>query len=175
MALARLLQPSIVVIEDADLIARNRDNAGGACEEVLLNQLLNEMDGLKPDAAVLFILTTNRPETLEPALASRPGRIDQAIEFPLPDPECRRRLARLYSRGIKTPDIVLDTIVNRTDRASGALIKELMRRATQFALEASRNDILEQADIDNALQELVIDGGRLNATLLGAAPIESNS
>ena len=55
-----------------------------AYEEVLLNELLNEMDGLKEDADILFILTTNRPEALEAALASRPGRVDQAIEFPFP-------------------------------------------------------------------------------------------
>ena len=41
-----------------------------------LNKLLNEMDGLREDADVIFILTTNRPDQLEPALASRPGRID---------------------------------------------------------------------------------------------------
>lgn len=45
-------------------------------EEVLLNKLLNEMDGLREDAEVLFILTTNRPDPIEPALSSRPGRID---------------------------------------------------------------------------------------------------
>jgi ATP-dependent 26S proteasome regulatory subunit len=39
---------------------------------------------------VLFILTTNRADQIEPALVSRPGRIDQAIEFPLPDEEGRR-------------------------------------------------------------------------------------
>src|SRR5213593_4746989 len=59
------------------------------------NKLLNEMDGLRPDADVLFILTTNRPESLEMALASRPGRVDQAIEFPLPDGEGRAELIRL--------------------------------------------------------------------------------
>ena len=31
------------------------------------------------EARMLFVLTTNRPEVLEPALAARPGRIDQAI------------------------------------------------------------------------------------------------
>ena len=41
--------------------------------------LLNETDGLGPDARVLFVLASNRPEVLEPALAGRPGRIDQAI------------------------------------------------------------------------------------------------
>ena len=43
------------------------------------------MDGLGTKADVIFLLTTNRPEALEPALSARPGRIDQAIEFPLPD------------------------------------------------------------------------------------------
>src|SRR5688572_12792394 len=61
----------------------------------LLFELLNQMDGLAEDADVLFVLTTNRPDVLEPALAARPGRIDQAIEIPLPDAECRRRLLEL--------------------------------------------------------------------------------
>src|SRR5262249_22181499 len=96
MTLARLLQPSMVVIEDADLIARHRAVAGPlGAEEVVLHQLLNEMDGLREDADVLFILTTNRPEVLERALASRPGRVDQAIEFPYPDEEGRAKLVRL--------------------------------------------------------------------------------
>ena len=73
MTLARLLQPSVVIMEDADLIARDRTQMDSPCEEVLLNKLLNEMDGLKEDADILFILTTNRPEPLETALTSRPG------------------------------------------------------------------------------------------------------
>ena len=64
-SLARLLQPSIVVIEDVDLIARDRSKISDVRSEVLLNKLLNEMDGLKEDCAILFILTTNRPEQLE--------------------------------------------------------------------------------------------------------------
>jgi ATP-dependent 26S proteasome regulatory subunit len=105
MTLARLLSPSLVVIEDADLIARKRESMDGPCEEVLLNRLLNEMDGLKENAEILFVLTTNRPESLEAALRARPGRIDQAIEFPLPDgdgwqarPPLRPRRADLRHR-----------------------------------------------------------------------------
>ena len=82
--LARFLQPAMVIIENVDLISRAREEMRSACEESLLNKLLNEMDGLREEAMVLFILTTNRPDQLEAALASRPGRIDQAIEFPLP-------------------------------------------------------------------------------------------
>jgi len=92
MAQARLLQPTLVVIEDADLIARERTERDSACDEVMLNRLLNELDGLRERADVFFVLTTNRPESLEPALASRPGRIDQTIEFQLPDETLRKRL-----------------------------------------------------------------------------------
>ncbi len=135
MTLARLLQPTLVVLEDVDLIARDRGTMNTPCEESLLNKLLNEMDGLRPDAEVLFVLTTNRPEALERALASRPGRVDQAIEFPLPDEEGRRKLVKLYSQGIVLPEEVIETIVRRTEQVSAAFIKELMRRSVQFHLE----------------------------------------
>ena len=134
MTLARLLQPSIVVIEDVDLIAGDRARLE-TCEEVLLNKLLNEMDGLNEEADILFILTTNRPEALEQALASRPGRVDQAIEFPLPDDEGREKLVRLYSQGVSVSDDVAQAIVRKTEKVSAAFIKELMRRSVQFHLE----------------------------------------
>ena len=71
--LARALQPSIVILEDVDLVAEERTRPGAACTGPLLFELLNQMDGLADDADVLFLLTTNRPDLLEPALAARPG------------------------------------------------------------------------------------------------------
>lgn len=139
-----------------------------ACEEVLLNKLLNHMDGLKEDADVLFILTTNRPEMLEPALAARPGRIDQAIEFPLPDDDGRRRLVRMYAAGVETPDDVAGEIVRRTKGVGAAFIKELMRRSYQFHLERSGAGRLSVEDVDAALDEMLFRGGPLNRVLLGA-------
>jgi hypothetical protein len=167
IALARLLQPSILVIEDADLIARERSSMNGPCEESLLNRLLNEMDGLREDARIFFVLTTNRPETLEPAIASRPGRIDQAIEFPLPDALGRRKLATLYARGLAVPPDVLEQIVLRTERTSAAFVKELMRRAAQEHLEQGADGALTAASVERALSEMLFAGGRLNLRLLG--------
>ncbi|HXW08586.1 MAG TPA: AAA family ATPase, partial [Vicinamibacterales bacterium] len=165
--LARFLQPAMVVIEDVDLIARAREAMRGACEETLLNKLLNEMDGLREDAQLLFVLTTNRPDQLEAALASRPGRIDQAIEFPLPDREGRRRLVQLYSRGLRVPDDLAAAIVGRTAGASAAFIKELMRRAAQFGLEAGSDGTLREEEVSAALDEMLFSGGTLNVKLLG--------
>jgi len=168
MTLARLLQPSIVVLEDVDLIARDRSNLNGPCEEVLLNKLLNEMDGLKQEADILFILTTNRPESLEAALASRPGRVDQAIEFPLPDDDGRRKLIRLYSENITLSDDVVSEAVQRTEGVSAAFIKELMRRSVQFHIERNGTGEITSEDVSGALDELLVSGGSLNLKLLGA-------
>lgn len=172
--LARFLQPAMVVIEDVDLIARRREEMYGPCDESILNKLLNEMDGLREDAAVLFVLTTNRPEHLEAALASRPGRIDQAIEFPLPDEEGRRQLVRLYACAMSLSDEVVEVLVKKTKGASAAFIKELMRRAAQFCLQSGGGSVLQQRNVDAALEEMLFSGGSLNARLLGASGMSTD-
>lgn len=166
MQLARFLQPAMVVIEDVDLIARDRSQLQGVCQESLLNRLLNEMDGLREDAQVLFILTTNRPAELEEALTSRPGRIDQAIEFPRPDDNGRRQLIKLYAGGLAFGVDLEDLIVRKTKGASGAFIKELMRRSAQFLLESGAKN-LSESHIESALDEMLFSGGELNSKLLG--------
>src|SRR4029077_10422677 len=108
--LARALAPVTVVLEDVDLIGTLREHQTVGAN-ALLFELLNQMDGLAEDADVLFVLTTNRPDVLEPALASRPGRIDQAIEIPMPDDECRRRLLALYGRGLQFEMTGLERLV----------------------------------------------------------------
>lgn len=165
--LARFLQPSVMVIEDVDLIARERTHMRVPGEEVLLNKLLNEMDGLREDAEVLFILTTNRPEQIEPALVSRPGRIDQAIEFPLPDDEGRLKLINLYGRGLQISKELAEQLVSRTKGVSPAFIKELMRRCAQFQIELSPGNVLTQSAADAALEDMLFAGGALNRRLLG--------
>lgn len=167
MALARLLEPSMVVIEDVDLIAKDR-NESGVCSQAILNQLLNEMDGLKEDSDILFILTTNRPEVLEDALAQRPGRVDQAIEIPLPDKDCRSRLLKLYGGSVKIHESVVELIVKKTEGVSAAFIKELIRRSLQISLDLRSTSEVEETDVVQALEEMLFSNNKLNTKLLGA-------
>ena len=169
MSLARLLQPALVVLEDVDLIARSREEMASACEESMLNKLLNEMDGLKEDADIVFVLTTNRPQDLEAALAGRPGRIDQAIEVPLPDEHGREKLVRLYGRGLKLDGSLVQDAVKRTAGVSAAFIKELMRRTAQASVERGAGAHVTSADITEALDDMLFSGGKLNIALLGGA------
>ncbi len=131
-SLARELAPAMIVIEDVDLIGMDRGLPGGE-HNPLLFQLLNEMDGLAPDRDVIFVLTTNRVDLLEPALAARPGRVDSAVEIGLPDADARRRLLALYLPDGPVPEDIVDAVVARTDRAAAAFVKELARRAVLLA------------------------------------------
>jgi hypothetical protein len=168
--LARVMQPAMMVIEDADLIARERESMNNPCTESLLNRLLNEMDGLREDAEILFVLTTNRPEAIEPALSNRPGRIDQSIEFPLPDEEGRKKLIRVYARRLELDESFVTATARRIEGATGAFIKELMRRATQVQLERGDPCVADE-HIDVAIDEMLHEGGPLGQRLLGAGTV----
>jgi ATPase family associated with various cellular activities (AAA) len=168
-SVARALPPAIVVVEDVDLIAEQREARPG--EHPLLFQLLNEMDGLNSAADVTFLLTTNRADLLEPALASRPGRVDLAAELPLPDAAARRRLIELY-RG----DLVLEltdeeTVISRTEGVTASFLKELLRKAALLACEADSAGEgairVTDAELAVALDQLLDSGNQLTRVLLG--------
>jgi hypothetical protein len=177
--LARMLAPALVILEDVDLIATERDERRHPLYQITLHQLLNEMDGMGSNTEVLFLLTTNRPEAIETAISARPGRVDQAIEFPLPDAECRRRLLALYGEGLHLELQEGEQIVARTGGASPAFIQELVRKAALVAAErgGALNGTLHvvDADMETALREMIYGGGELTRNLLGFANTEGDA
>ena len=164
--IARRLAPAMVVLEDVDLVAMERgyDMSPGG----VLFDLLNEMDGLNEDVDVLFVMTTNRADVLEPALAARPGRVDLAVELPLPDADARSRLIDLYGEGLELDLRNRARIVERTQGASPAFIRELLRRAALIAAERGAGTRLTDGDVSDALDELRQAGSELTQRLLGA-------
>jgi ATP-dependent 26S proteasome regulatory subunit len=132
-SVARTLQPALIVVEDVDLIAEDRESIHS--RGALLFELLNEMDGLGPEADVTFLLTTNRADLLEEALAARPGRVDHAVELPVPDAQARRRLIGLYQGRLVLDLADPDAPVQRTEGVTASFLKELLRRAALSAAE----------------------------------------
>jgi ATPase family associated with various cellular activities (AAA) len=166
--MARALAPSMVVMEDVDLVALERDEYASSG---LLFELLNEMDGMQQDLDVVFLLTTNRADRLEPALASRPGRVDMAVELPLPDADGRRQLIALYSQGLDLRATNLPDVIERSAGASPAFIRELLRRAALLAVDSANGDlVVGDRELAGALEELTSGAGPLTGTLLGMQP-----
>lgn len=166
-SIARALQPSMIVVEDVDLIAQERDHYGG--ESPLLFTLLNEMDGLDEDADVVFLLTTNRADLLEPALAARPGRVDQAVHIALPDRESRRRLIELYRGSLDIDLGRIEEVLDRTEGVTASFLKELLRRAAVFAAERTPDGPIAVAadDVDAALTDLLDTRHQMTRAVLG--------
>ena len=160
----------MIVVEDVDLIAEHRDHYEG--QTPLLFTLLNEMDGLDDDADVVFLLTTNRADLLEPALAARPGRVDQAVHIDLPDRDARRRLVEVYRAGLDLDSSRLDEVLDRTDGVTASFLKELMRRSAVIAAdrdETAGEDALHVTadDLDAALSDLLDTRNRMTRAVLG--------
>jgi cell division protease FtsH len=174
-SIARTLQPSVVVVEDVDLIAEERE-AGPSATHPLLFQLLNEMEGLGADMDVTFLLTTNRADLLEPALAQRPGRVDHAVLLPLPDAAARRQLLRLYQANLELDLADPDSVITRTEGVTAPFIRELLRRAALRAAreapaagEADGGGPLRVTDahLSGALDQLLGSRNQLTRVLLG--------
>ena len=168
--LAQYLQPAMMVLEDVDLLAQDRQTSRGVDG---LQELMNQLDGLPYASDAIVLMSTNRPEVLEPALASRPGRVSQAIELSLPDAADREKLIRLFLGEEKT-NFDLKHWAERTAGASPAFIEELCKRAVIFSLDRSGDDPAEERqleilheDFDSAIHELVVMGGALTSKSLG--------
>jgi len=166
--LARALLPAVVVLEDVDLVAEERTL--GASSSPVLFDLLDAMDGAAPDADLLFLLTTNRADLLEPALAARPGRVDVAVEIALPDATARKRLLTLYGQhvplALTEEDVQL--AVERTDGTTASFLKEVIRRSVLEALhESPALTTVTGAHLARALDDLLDAAQAVTRTLLG--------
>jgi hypothetical protein len=166
--LARDLLPAVIVLEDVDLVAEERSR--GPASSPVLFDLLDAMDGAGPDADLLFLLTTNRADLLEPALAARPGRVDVAVEIALPDVPARERLLTLYGQSVPlalTGEDV-NVAVERTEGTTASFLKELIRRSV---LESLSDDpaltVVTGEHLARALDDLLDSAQGVTRTLLG--------
>lgn len=96
----RYSSPCIALFEDIDAVFEGRENIAGREDGLTFDCFLNALGGVEVADGVLVVITTNRPETLDPAIArvggvaSRPGRIEVAVELGPPDADGRRKIAR---------------------------------------------------------------------------------
>ncbi len=136
--------PAIVFIDEIDAVGRQRGaGLGGGHDEreQTLNALLVEMDGFDPNADVIILAATNRPDILDPALL-RPGRFDRRIVVHNPDVAERRAILDLYLK-TKPLEEGVDAAVlaRRTVGFSGADIENLVNEAALLAARRNKKAI----------------------------------
>ncbi len=126
--MARDLQPSVVALEDVDLVAQDRFD--GPQVDPVLFDLLDAMDGAAPTPTCCSCSPRTGPTSSSGAgRPSRPGR--RGGRGRPADAPARERLLALYGRGVPlalTGDDVA-AAVERTDGTTASFLKELIRRS----------------------------------------------
>jgi len=133
---ARQVAPAIIFLDELDALAPTRGSAEGEphVTERIVNQLLSELDGLEELRGVVIIGATNRPDIIDPALL-RPGRFDEMILVPVPDPKTRSEIFKVHTRKMALADDVnLGEFVRITEDFTGADIDAVCKKAGRFAM-----------------------------------------
>ncbi len=142
---ARENSPSIIFIDEIDVLAPRREEAFGDVEKRVVGQLLALMDGVSDRGDVVVIGATNRPESIDPALR-RPGRFDREAQIGVPNSRGRLEILQIHTRGMPlAEDVDLEKMANDLYGYTGADLRALCRES---ALKALRRHIPE-IDLDS--------------------------
>ena len=136
---ARKMKPCVLFFDEVDALGANRSDMRQSAGRHLINQFLNELDGIQDDnEGILILAATNAPWHLDPAFR-RPGRFDRIVFVPPPDEAAREAILQIKLAGKPTDDIRYDKVVKRTKDFSGADLEAVVDMAVEQKLaEAMR-------------------------------------
>ncbi|CAF2703281.1 unnamed protein product [Rotaria sp. Silwood2] len=139
---AKRHSPCILFIDEIEAISQRRESASKDMERRIVTQLLACLDELSrsPMTRVAIIGSTNRPDSLDPALR-RAGRFDHEIALGIPNENERRRILTMMCRKLTSLDSTfdLDEIVLKTPGFVGADLSALIDEALIAALNRKMN------------------------------------
>lgn len=166
-SMAKKNAPAIIFVDEIDAVGRVRGTGigGGNDErEQTLNQILVEMDGFEPNAKVIVMAATNRPDVLDPALL-RPGRFDRRVTIDLPDRKDRVAILKVHAKKKQLQDDVnLEIIAQRTPGFSGAELNSLVNEAAILAARENRKKV-GQFDLIRSIEKVMLGPERKSHVL----------
>ncbi|MHB2019776.1 MAG: AAA family ATPase, partial [Candidatus Xenobia bacterium] len=156
---ARQMQPSLIVIEDLDMLgAVARDDNS---KTNVLNEMLNQISGVFDNTGLVVVGTTNTVGQFDDAML-RPLRFSNVIPIPMPDATLRKEILQKVTRTLAlAPDVNLDDLAARTDKFSGAGITEMKELAVQNAIHEGSfahgdHVLLRAQDFNQALEVIAL-------------------
>lgn len=126
--LFEFLAPGIIIIEDIDLIAEDRESVRN---NMKLGSLMNVLDGVGSIKNCITIATTNKLSTIEDAIKNRPGRFDRIVEISsLSNKLLEKLFKNRFSRNehkISYDQDIIDYIVQKSNGWTGAVAEEFVK------------------------------------------------
>ena len=152
--IARKLSPTLLIIEDIDTTgALNRRIS----DHPLLGEFLQAMDGVVPNDGVITVATTNHSESIDPAIADRPGRFDRIIEVGPPSLKQRVHILERLLEKLEVPNFhrdAISTIAKGTEGLTGAWLREIVQSAVIRAMSHGREQIT-LTDLSKAMKDVL--------------------
>ena len=178
---AKRVAPCVILLDEIDVLAGKREEAGKEMERRIVAQLLTCMDSIgqyentisrsasqietekvtensvseiiKNNGTVIVIGATNRPDALDPALR-RAGRFDREICLGVPDLDTREGILRVLVRGLRVEDkFDYREIAKRTAGYVGADLSALVGTAGMIAVKRIFEEFDERNHQDSTISE----------------------
>lgn len=150
---ARSQPRSIIFIDEMEALVPARREDGSGIMQRIVPQILTELDGVrgKGRGHLLFMGATNKPWQLDSAVL-RPGRFDEKIHVPLPDPPSRFKMLEMYLAGRPLAgDVDFAELTDRLHMRSGADIKGICDKAAAVpfveAVKGGETRVITRADL----------------------------
>jgi len=151
--LAEDLSPSIVFIEDIDLIGQNRLEFGYQSGSALVS-LLAVLDGVEQHKEIVTVATTNCLETLDRALSQRPSRFDRVIKLSRPSIEQRRELIGRLCQKIPLDENTQEYIAHKAENCTPAHLQEIVYSLVIQCPAPESGLTFDKSDIDRAISRI---------------------
>ncbi|CAJ1963662.1 unnamed protein product [Sphenostylis stenocarpa] len=148
---AQRTAPSIIFIDEIDVISSKRDNLQSGMERRIVSQLMTCMDQLNNPADsenshgyVLVIGATNRLDAVDPNLR-RPGRFKDEIMITNPDESARKEILSLLTSHIRFDgSFDIQKIARVTSGFVGADLRALVEGAYILAIERNFDEKISE-------------------------------
>ena len=130
---AQAARPCIVFFDEFESLAPRRGHDSTGVTDRVVNQLLTQLDGVESLDGVWVVAASSRPDLIDPALL-RPGRLDRAVECPMPGPEARAEILGVLLRGVRAAaDVELGLLGQLSSGMTGADLRAVVYTATLLA------------------------------------------
>lgn len=130
--------PSILFIDEIDVLCPKRHDRSSDLERRLVTTFLTAMDGIdsKNQTQMIILAATNRPNALDPALR-RSGRLDREIEIPVPNAHKRLEILKIILSSIRH-SLTSDQVFQLSSQAHGYVGADLSAVCKEASLSAFR-------------------------------------
>lgn len=155
---ARSETPAVLFFDELDALAFSRSKAHSDHTRTLVNEFLNQLDGMTGSNDRLLVLAaTNMPWDVDDAM-KRPGRFDRQIFVPPPDAAARAEMLRLKLSDVPTDPYDAALLAAACPQFSGADIDGVIEHAKDDVLaeilDGAPERNLRQADLLGAIQRM---------------------